>query len=236
MVGSLHLLNDPQRLQREFDRRLDTPESQNVDGARLRKSIGRLKLRVGRLIDAYENGWVEKAEFQPRIQRTKEQLAREQAALAQYEREAAGNEELRLVFGDFTAFAQQVSKGLEKADFPTRRKLLRLLVNRIQVDQDEVRIVYKVQPRPFALGLGSGAFLQNCLNSLGKPQGRSLVASGASPPAPPPATQILAGRNTAALEDGSRGLSRRHRGHGAPPEQRSESRSLPPGSVSPTLG
>jgi len=167
------LLNDPQRLQREFDRRLDTPESQNVDGARLRKSIGRLKLRVGRLIDAYENGWVEKAEFQPRIQRTKEQLAREQAALAQYEREAAGNEELRLVFGDFTAFAQQMSKGLEKADFPTRRKLLRLLVNRIQVDQDEVRIVYKVQPRPFALGLGSGAFLQNCLNSLGKPQGRS---------------------------------------------------------------
>src|SRR5208337_2598674 len=168
----------PQRLQREFDRRLDTPESQNVDGARLRKSIGRLKLRVGRLIDAYENGWVEKAEFQPRIQRTKEQLAREQAALAQYEREAAGNEELRLVFGDFTAFAQQVSKGLEKADFPTRRKLLRLLVNRIQVDQDEVRIVYKVQPRPFALGLGSGAFLQNCLNSLRSAPGPKPVRLG----------------------------------------------------------
>ena len=141
----------------------------------LRKSIGRLKLRVGRLIDAYENGWVDKAEFQPRIQRTKEQLAREQAALAQYEREAAGNEELRLVFGDFTAFAQQMSKGLEKADFATRRKLLRLLVNRIQVDQDEVRIVYKVQPRPFALGPGSGAFLQDCLNSLCSSQGSGLT-------------------------------------------------------------
>jgi len=168
------LLTDPERLEREFNRRLDTPQNENLEGARLRKSIGRLKLRIARLIDAYENGWVDKAEFQPRIQRTKEQLAREQDALEMCEREAASDEELRLIFGEFTAFAQQMSKGLEQADFAMRRKLLRLLVNRIQVDQNEVRIVYKVQPRPFALGPGNGAFLQDCLKSYKSAQGNAL--------------------------------------------------------------
>ena len=43
-----------------------------------------------------------------------------------------------LLFGEFATFAQQMTEGLEQADFATRRKLLRLLVKRIEVDQDEV--------------------------------------------------------------------------------------------------
>jgi site-specific DNA recombinase len=168
------LLNDPERLEREFNRRLAEPKNENVTGARLRESIGRLKLRISRLIDAYENGSVDKAEFQPRIQRAKEQLAREQDALAACEKEASTDNELRLVLGDFTAFAREMSKGLGHADFAMRRKLLRLLVNRIQVDDDEVRIVYKVQPRPFALGPGNGALLQDCSGRPLGPSGRFI--------------------------------------------------------------
>ena len=166
------LLNDPERLEHEFNRRLAKPKSENVTGARLRESIGRLKLRISRLIDAYENGSVDKAEFEPRIQRAKEQLAREQGALAECEKEAASNDELRLVLGEFTAFAQEMSKGLGHADFAMRRKLLRLLVSRIQVDDDEVRIVYKVQPRPFVLGPGNGALLHDCSRRSSGPLGR----------------------------------------------------------------
>jgi site-specific DNA recombinase len=157
------LLKDPQRLQREFERRLERPPDHNADVEHLQTSITQLKRRIGRLIDGYENGWLDKAEFEPRLQRTKEHLHREQERLAQHQRDACTDEELRLLFGDFTIFAEQMSEGLEQADFAARRKLLRLLVKRIEVDQDEVRIIYKVQPSPFAHRPDSRGVLQDCL-------------------------------------------------------------------------
>jgi site-specific DNA recombinase len=166
------LLKDPERLQREFERRLDGSPSQDVDDTHLQKSIAQLKRRIGRLIDAYENGWLDKAEFEPRIQRTKERLLREEETLAQHQRDASNDEELRLLFGEFAVFAEQLTESLEQADFTTRRKLLRLLINRIEVDQDEVRIVYKVQPRPFVHSPASGGVLQDCLKFHNAAQGR----------------------------------------------------------------
>ena len=64
-----------------------------------------------------------------------------------------------------------MTEGLEQADFATRRKLLRLLINRIEVDQDEIRIVYKVQPSPFVQGPASRGVLQDCLKSRNTPTG-----------------------------------------------------------------
>jgi site-specific DNA recombinase len=158
------LLKDPERLRRELERRLDESRDQNGNGAHLQKSITQLKRRIGRLIDAYENGWLDKVEFEPRIRLTKERLIHEEEMRAQQQRDTSNGEELRLLFGEFAAFAQQMTEGLEQADFAIRRKLLRMLVNRIEVDQDEVCIVYKVQPRPFAQSPeNSGAFLQHCL-------------------------------------------------------------------------
>jgi hypothetical protein len=56
-----------------------------------------------------------------------------------------------------------MNEGLEQADFTTRRKLLRLLIHRIKVDQEGVSIVYKVEPRPFVPSPASWGFLQDCL-------------------------------------------------------------------------
>ncbi len=41
---------------------------------------------------------------------------------------------------------------LNDLDFPTKRKILRLLVKRIEVRDEEVQIVYKIQSHPFAVG------------------------------------------------------------------------------------
>jgi len=144
------LVKEPGRLRREFERRLERPSPETVDPSHGENSIARLKRRIARLIDAYENGWLDKAEFEPRIERVKQRLDREQAALARQQLETTSDHELRLLIGQFDAFAQQINQGLENADFDTRRKLLRLLVQRIEIDHDEVRIVYKVEPRPFA--------------------------------------------------------------------------------------
>jgi site-specific DNA recombinase len=173
------LLKDPDRLQREFERRLQAPPSQDIDVTHLQKSIAQLKRRIGRLIDAYENDLLDKAEFEPRIQQTKERLLREEETLAQHQRDASTDEELRLLFGEFATFAEQMTEGLEQADLITRRKLLRLLVNRIEVDQDELRIVYKVQPRPFVHSPARRGILQDCLQFVLKAQAEGLGTKGA---------------------------------------------------------
>jgi site-specific DNA recombinase len=169
------LLQDPGRLRRELERRLERPPDAEWDAVHLRESIAKLKRRLARLIDAYENDWLDKHEFEARMGRAKEHLARQEEAYAGLEQESKSDDELRLVITQFQAFAEQIAAGLEHADFATRRKLLRLLIKHIEIDDDEVRIVYKVQPHPFVLRPVRGD-LQDCLKFHSKAQRR-----GASP-------------------------------------------------------
>ena len=157
------LLREPERLRREFEQRLERPSQETAEVKRLEQSIGEHKRRIGRLLDAYENGWVEKDELEPRIRSAKERLAREEAELRDHERAPFDEAELRLVIGEFDAFAAQMSAKLDGADFATKRRLLRLLIRRIEVSKDDLRVVYKVSLRPFAKSPNDGGFLHHCL-------------------------------------------------------------------------
>jgi site-specific DNA recombinase len=168
------LLKDPARLRRELERRLEQPPKDELNTAHLANSIAKLKQRMARLIDGYENGWIDKSDFEPRVRRVQERLAREEQALSEHEDQHASEDELRLLVGHFDTFAEQVADGLDQADFATKRKLLRLLIHRIEVDQDEVRIVYKVQPHPFVLSPAKRGSLQHCLKF-------QHIAAGVSP-------------------------------------------------------
>ena len=159
------LLEDPERLRVELERRR-RPSTTDVVDARHAEVIARLKRRIARLIDAYENGWIEKGDFESRMNRAKARLLHEQEALAEYQRAVTSADQLRLLTDDFQAFAGQIAEGLDNADFTTRRKILRMLVTQIEVDDDEIRIVYKVQPRPFAPSPDRGK-LQHCLKCPG---------------------------------------------------------------------
>jgi site-specific DNA recombinase len=167
------LLQDPGRLRQELARRLERQPDAVFDASHREQSITRLKHRLARLVDAYENGWLEKADFESRISRAKERLDREQREYAELERDATGQEELRLVISHFQMFADQVASGLEGTDAATRRSILKLLIKRIEVDMDEIRIVYKVEPRPFVLSPARGD-LQHCVRFHSTAQGATL--------------------------------------------------------------
>ena len=174
------LLKDPTRLRQELERRLERQPDAEFDVSHREQSIATLKRRLARLVDAYENGWLEKDEFESRIGRAKERLDREQRERAEFQNDSAGREELRLVFGQFQMFAEQVASGIDGADFATRRSILKLLIKRIEVDEDEIRIVYKVEPRPFALSPARGN-LQHCVRFH---DARSGLRGGRSPQTP----------------------------------------------------
>ncbi len=165
------LLQDKERLCSELERRLQPTAEEALDHSHLDRSIAELKRRMARLIDAYENDWLDKADFETRICRVKERLAREEEALAQLARETTSEDELRLLVGNFETFAGHIREGLDQADMETKRKILRLLIHRIEVDTDEVRIVYKVQSHPFVPSPVKRGFLQDCLECHETPSG-----------------------------------------------------------------
>lgn len=166
------LLQDPGRLRRELERRLQRTPKERSDSVHSEESIAKLKRRMARLLDAYENEWLDKTEFESRMSRVKERLVRAEDVYAQQEREVQEEADLRSVVDQFESFAQQIANGLDQADLPTQRKVLRLLIKRIDVDEHEVRLIYKVNPHPFVLSPDRGNFLQDCLKRLPPPGGK----------------------------------------------------------------
>ena len=144
------LLSDPDRLRDEYEQRLRRQDRGGAREARqLTALIQRARRGVSRLIDAFGDGLLEREEFEPRLRAARERLARleeeERTALGRGEEAAA----LRLVIGQLEGFAQRVKEGLHEADWERRREVIRALVKRVEVGDEEVRVVYKVsQPTP----------------------------------------------------------------------------------------
>jgi site-specific DNA recombinase len=169
------LLAEPDRVRAEYERRVSGNGPDEVSGEQLRARLQKAKRVVARLIDAYEEGLLEKAEFEPRLGRARQQLAAlEGEAQAAAER-AAQEETVEAVVGQLHEFARRVTEGLEEASWATKRAILRALIKRVEVDAEEVRVVDKVDPRPFADG-PEGGRLQDRL-------GRDLAAAGQHRPA-----------------------------------------------------
>jgi site-specific DNA recombinase len=144
------LLDDPARVLEEYQRRLDAVQASprrlelDVVGRQLTKARG----AIGRLIDSYAEGLIEKDEFEPRIAELRRRTARleaEAGALRAAEEQAHS---LQLVVGRLGLFADMVRDRLETADWSTQRDITCTLVKRIEVSDDAVRVVFRVDPSP----------------------------------------------------------------------------------------
>src|SRR5712691_5512936 len=87
---------------------------------------------------------LEKHEFEPRITRLRQRLAALEAPRQQLLDEAAFQTELRLIMGRLEDFAPQIDTGLEEADWLRKREMIRALVKRVEVTQDQVNVVFRV--------------------------------------------------------------------------------------------
>ena len=156
------LLADPQRIESEFARRTTTT-STNIDGSQEKQEqvVKNLQGRVSRLIDAYTQGLIEPSEFESRIGSLRAQLAREVAVLASLQGEHAATSDPKAVAAALVALAESVSQNLATASFELKRNLLKLLVQRVEICLEEIRIVYKVPPNPFFQSLDNRGNLQH---------------------------------------------------------------------------
>ena len=159
-----HLLRDPARLRSELERRRDEPNATTEQLNKLEKVVSDLRSRLDRLIDGYESGLLEKCEFENRISPLRERYNREHTALTSLKGHASNTTDIDAASVALTALADAVTTRLADADWSLKRELMKLLVERIEIHRDEVRLVYKVPPNPFALSPDNRGFLQHWLS------------------------------------------------------------------------
>jgi site-specific DNA recombinase len=141
------LLSDPQRIEQEYQRRLAEKPREYWGGAeQLRQTILKIRRGMSRLIDSYQEGLLEKEDFEPRMRKAKERLRRLETDLERCIDEEEQRRSLRLVIGRMREFANTVTDGLTNADWETRRALIRAVVKRVEIGDKDVRIVYKISP------------------------------------------------------------------------------------------
>jgi site-specific DNA recombinase len=145
------LLADPNRIERELHRRLegDNDEQRRQTDRKLSAQIDKVRRGIARLIDAYGEGLVDKGEFEPRVKSAKARLAQLRDQLQSHLDEQARAKELRLVIDNFATFAGQVQAGLDGANWEARREVIRTLVKRVEIEAEQVRVVYRVDLSPF---------------------------------------------------------------------------------------
>ncbi|MGH2618975.1 MAG: recombinase zinc beta ribbon domain-containing protein, partial [Anaerolineales bacterium] len=152
------LLADPHRVEEEYRRRLAS-RADDLEGCleQVQKQMQNLKRGMARIADAYEEGWLDKADFEQRMGRARDRLAHLQSQAQEIADQEAQRRELRLVIGQLGDFARRVAGGLQEADWAARRDLIRALVKEIRVAEDRIRIVYRVSPPPPAQAAAPGS-------------------------------------------------------------------------------
>jgi len=157
------LLQDPRRLQSELARhQTDAPESGEAL-AKQQLRVHDLRVRLDRMIDAYANGLIEESEFESRIGSLRTQHDRALAALASQRGELAEATDVAAATSTLSTLATEVEQNLEVATLDLKRTLLTLLIKRIEIHHDEIRIVYKVPQNPFVPSLANRGKLQHRL-------------------------------------------------------------------------
>ena len=104
---------------------------------------------------------MEKSEFEPRLRRLRDRLSKLEAEAKKQAENESQRTELRLVIGHLHEFADRIKSGLHDADWLTRREIIRALVKRVEIDEAQVRVIYRIDPLPFDQGPARGR-LQDC--------------------------------------------------------------------------
>ncbi len=212
------LLKEPERLVHEYERRLEALQTLpgEADARRVDQQIGKLRQAIERLIDGYTEGYIDKAEFEPRIRRFKERLEALESQANDIREENHRQAELQLIVGRLEEFAAKVAAGLEHLNWSGRRELIRTLVKRIEIDRDRVNVVFRVEDR--SEPSGPTPFLQHCRGRDRRLLGNAAFLLPRSVrPSPSPAPVVFFHRHHQPLFDQGQQVavadSTRHRAH-----------------------
>jgi site-specific DNA recombinase len=158
-------LADPLRVAEEDQRRLDAVQAPPgaAQVAQVEPHIAKVRQGMARLIDGYAEGYLDKAEAEPRIRRFKERLQALEEQASQLRTQAQTQADLQWVIGRLEEFGAKVQGGLEQLDWHGQRELIRTLVKRVEIDRERIQVVFRVEENSFpSTPAGNGPIMQDC--------------------------------------------------------------------------
>ena len=158
------LLREPDRLQAELQRRQSTTPESISAVTKQQSHVDELRARLDRMIDAYAQGLIEPEEFKSRIGGLRAHHDREVAALVSLRGEQSSSSDPASAAAALSTFAAHVEHQLATASDQFKRDLLTILIERIEIHVDEIRIVYKVPPSPFVPSPDNRGIFQHWLS------------------------------------------------------------------------
>lgn len=155
------LLQDRQRLQQEYERRLNIPKQETENLTVIQAQQGKIQQGIARLIDSYAEGYVQKVEFEPRITRLRQRLTELEQQAQKIQDQETIQAELQTAISRLEEFGEKVKDNLAEADWQMQRELIRMLVKRVEIGKEEVKIVFRIPPDPAVSG-SDGNSLHYC--------------------------------------------------------------------------
>ncbi|MEO8000037.1 MAG: zinc ribbon domain-containing protein, partial [Gemmatimonadaceae bacterium] len=161
------LLRNPQLLRREYERRLAAPES-SANEQSLKKQLAAAQRAVNRLIDIHADGLIERRELEPRLAQARKRHAELDSQLELLRSQSREQTTLREALACVHKFSAAVNTNLDQADWSTRREILRTLIDRVVIEPEQIRVVYRINFPLFvkrASNAGEGNVLHFCWRS-----------------------------------------------------------------------
>ncbi len=112
----------------------------------------RLLRSAERLIDSFADGLIDKDQLASRMGRTKSRVADLDAKIKTYAGDLNQREHLRLAMNRLRELAATVGPELGIADWQRRREIIRTVVERIDIDTDVVKIIFRVNQNTHGSG------------------------------------------------------------------------------------
>ena len=144
------LLKNPQRIFEEYQRRLIELEASPVDEAytSLEKRKVKLERGISLLIDSYAQQYITKEEFEPRVQAMRKTLNVAQEQQNKLAEQKNLTREIELIVTSLEHFNDGIEANIDTLDWHGKRDMMRRIVKRVEVSNDEINIVYKVNKLP----------------------------------------------------------------------------------------
>ena len=137
------LLMNPERIELEHQER--STAGTLLDNLEILKSQrSKLLHAMERLIDSFTEGLIEKDQFTSRIARTKTRMTDLDAKIKARAGDVDQLEHLRLATSRLRELAGAIGPELASADWQRRREITRTLVQRIDIDKEVIKIIFRV--------------------------------------------------------------------------------------------
>ncbi len=138
-----NLLMNPERIELEYEKRSTTGTlSENLESLRSQRT--KLQHAMERLIDSFTEGLIEKDQFTPRMARTKTRIADLDGKLEADAGDVDQREHFRLATTRLRELATAVGPELASANWQRKREIIRTLVQRIHIDTEVIKIIFRL--------------------------------------------------------------------------------------------